>query len=274
MKRSTAFVKFSKLLFSDTKFFLKELLRYTSEADKRIYVQKTLGFTNGLPFIDLTELVPNFNEEIANYTFLEGTSQTIDIAFIKALCRQYDKCKYLEIGSWRGESLFNIAPVVDKCVSISFSASEVMSRFNNKPMADSLQIFSKGMSNVQHVEADSQTFNFENLNEKFDVIFVDGDHTYEGVMNDTKNAFKLLKDDSSVVIFHDCGFGFEDNRYEVIAGILDGTPADKRKNIYRVSNTLCGIFTTRKLNILNKTIPQVPNKVFSVKINSTPFKLK
>ena len=271
MNRGKTFISFAKLIFTDIKYLLKELLKYTNEAEKRIYVQKKSGLKTGLPLVDLTEIVPHFAEDISNYTFLEGTSSTIDIAFIKALCRQYDRCKYLEIGSWRGESLFNIAPVVSQCTSISFSADQVLSRFHNKTMADSLQIFSKGIKNVRHIEADSLTFNFDSLNEKFDVIFVDGDHTYNGVKSDARNAFRMLKDESSVIIFHDCGFGFEDNRYEVIAGILDGTPPEKRKFIYRVSNTLCGIYTTRKLNLLNKTDPQFPNKVFTVQIKQEPF---
>src|SRR5258706_661852 len=271
MSRGKAFLSFVKLFFTDTKYLLKELLKYTNEAEKRIYVQKKLDFKTGLPLVDLAEIVPHFTEEISNYTFLEGTSHTIDIAFIKAVCRQYERCNYLEIGSWRGESLFNISPVVSQCTSISFSPDQVLSRFNNKIMANSLRIFSKGIKNVRHIEADSLTFNFDSINEKFDVIFVDGDHTYEGVKSDTQNAFRMLKDESSIIIFHDCGFAFEDNRYEVIAGIIDGAPPEKRQFIYRVSNTLCGIYTTRKLNLLKKTNPQFPNKVFTVQIKQEPF---
>ncbi len=268
MTRSHAFIAFSKLIFTDTKFLLKELLKYVSEADKRIYIQKKMELTNGLPFVDLKELVPDLNETLENFTFLDGTSQTIDIAFLKALCRQFDKCEYLEIGSWRGESLFNISPVIHSGVSVSFSSDEVMKRFNNKPMADSIKFFSNTLPNIKHVEADSLTFDFNSLNQKFDVIFVDGDHTYEGVKSDTSNAFKLLKNESSVIVFHDCGFSNEDIRYEVVAGVIDGTPDDKRKFLYRVSNTLCGIYTTRKINPMPKTIPQLPNKVFKVRIES------
>jgi hypothetical protein len=271
MTRLKAVSVFLKLIFTDTKFLLKELLRYASEADKRIYFQKKYAKNNLFPLVNLTEITPGFNEEISNYTFLDGTSHTIDIAFIKALCKQYKNCNYLEIGSWRGESLFNIAQVAEKCVSISFSAKEVMSRFNNRIMADSIGLFTKNIQNIKHIEADSQVFNFESLNEKFDVIFVDGDHKYEGVKSDTINAFKMLKDDNSIIIFHDCGFSFEDNRYEVIAGIIDGTPAEKRKNLYRVSNTLCGLYINKSLKTLNKTIPQFPNTTFKIDITALPL---
>jgi hypothetical protein len=253
---------------------MKELLRFTQEAYHRKKVQKENGFAAGLPFIDLEEVVPMLNEVIDNYTFLDGTSQTIDIVFLKALCKQYEKCKYLEIGSWRGESLYNIAPVIESGVSISFSAREIMQRFANKPMSESIQLFSKGLNNITHIEADSQTFDFDSLGSKFDVIFVDGDHTYEGVRSDVANAFKLLKDSNSVLVCHDCGFSAEDMRYEVIAGALDGLPSDKRHNLYRVSNTLCAIYTERKLKTIQPTSPQLPNKVFRVQVTASKLMLK
>jgi hypothetical protein len=76
MKPSAALLKFSELLFSDTKFILKEHLRYTSEAEKRIYVQKKSVFSNGLLFIDPAEFVLDLNAEIAE-NILSKTSPQV-----------------------------------------------------------------------------------------------------------------------------------------------------------------------------------------------------
>ncbi len=271
MKRSVAFILFIKLLFVDLRNILKVLLRYTNEADKKYEAIKKYQLKDGLPFIDLNELVPNLNEEIVNYTYLDGTSLAIDIAFIKAMCRKYNDCNYLEIGSWRGESLVNIAQVAKQCTSISLSKEEIIAMGGGERAANLQRLFTDDIKNIKHIEHNSLTFDFGSLNEKFDIIFVDGDHTYTGVNADTKNAFKLLKDENSVIIWHDCGTNCENMRYEVLAAILDGCPPEERKYIYRVSNTLCGIYTKQKINSSIMTSPQIPNKTFTVNIKTVPY---
>ncbi|MGN8224497.1 class I SAM-dependent methyltransferase [Gracilimonas sp. BCB1] len=269
MNPREAVIPFFKLLFKDQKKILKSLLNYTKEADKR------LSFKNqykqiGLPFVDLQDLV-DINESIQNYTYLNGSSRPIDIALLMALCRKYENCNYLEIGSWRGESLVNVAKVASKCTSVSLSKDDMLSMGMNKKAADLQRLFSSETPNVTHIEANSLEYDFDQLNQKFDVIFVDGDHTYKGVKSDTMNAFKLLRNEDSVIVWHDCGGGFEGYRYEVISAIMDGTPPEKRNKIYRVSNTLCGIYTNQDLTSEFTDSPQTPNKVFSIDIKMNSY---
>ena len=85
-----------------------------------------------------------------------------------------------------------------------------------------------------------------------------------------QNAFKLLKDENSVIIWHDCGNTVNDYRYEVIAGIIKGCPPESLKHIYRVQNTLCGIYTKKSIKpseIVNKNSPIV---LFDMEIKSRP----
>src|ERR1035437_8860708 len=110
------------------------------------------------------------------------------------------------------------------------------------------RFFSKDLKNVKHIQADSQTFDYSSLNQKFDLIFIDGDHHSESVKNDTANAFKLLKVDDSIIVWHDYGNTPNDIRWDVLHGILDGTPSEKLGNLYHVSNALCAIYTSRKIN--------------------------
>ena len=88
------------------------------------------------------------------------------------------------------------------------------------------RFFSKDIPNITHLQADSQTFNFSSLQKKFDVIFLDGDHHTESIVKDTQNAFQLLKDDNSIIVWHDYGLGTETTRFNVLAGILDGCPPE------------------------------------------------
>ena len=80
-----------------------------------------------LPTIDLLDLFPNLSENIDSYSFLNGTSLITDLILLKSLARRFDNCAYLEIGSWRGESLANISDVTDDCTSLTLSGDEMRS---------------------------------------------------------------------------------------------------------------------------------------------------
>ena len=127
--------------------------------------------------------------------------------------------------------------------------------------------FSKDLTNVIHIETNSLTFNFDLLNKKFDLIFIDGDHSIKAVTSDTKNAFKLLKDENSIIVWHDYGYTPERIRYITLAGIMEGCPPQFRDNIYHISNTLCAIFTRGKYDIKKWIFPEIPNKVFKLNIS-------
>ena len=97
---------------------------------------------------------------------------------------------------------------------------------------------------------------------------------------DTRNAFKLLKDSQSVIVWHDYGFTPERINWQVFAGILDGCPEERRGDLYQVSNTRCTVYLSRDKDILSryaagyefptKTFAgfQLPDKTFEVKLTA------
>jgi hypothetical protein len=115
-------------------------------------------------------------------------------------------------------------------------------------------------------------YDFKKLNRKFDLIFIDGDHSYNGVKNDTKIAFELLRDEQAIIVWHDYARmpdGHE--RQEVIQAILAGTPDECKKYLYRVSNTLCAIFCRKELPAKYDAFPSFPNKIFQVSIKAEKY---
>jgi hypothetical protein len=263
MSRSKLFLPFLKILFFKPRLILKSLFHVTTNETTQNHV-KMLGFSDGLPVIDLLELIPNLNVEISNYSFLNGTSFTIDIAVLKSLASSFKDCSYLEIGSWRGESIANVADVAKECTSISLSDEEIRKMGFSEKFTRVSRFFSKEKNNIHYIAHNSMTFDFSSLKKKFDMIFVDGDHAYEAVKSDTANAFKLLKDENSIIVWHDYARALEFVNYPVLAGILDGTPEEKRKNIYSISNTLCAIYSTKKFQTGKLDHPTYPNKKFDV----------
>lgn len=134
------------------------------------------GFPEGLPTVDLLSILPGFCETVEPYSYLEGTSRTIDLALLKALARRKD-CRYLEIGTWRGESLANVASVAPHCVSVSLSAREMRQMGLSDAFIENHSVFCRDVSNITVIPHNSQTLDFSKLG-KFDLMFVDGDHSY------------------------------------------------------------------------------------------------
>jgi predicted O-methyltransferase YrrM len=225
-----------------------------------------------LPTIDLLEFYPVFEEELTTYSFLDGTSLITDIILLKKLAKNLTDCNYLEIGSWRGESIANVSEVADKCTSITLSPKEMSELNLSKEFIEVHGIFSKDKKNITEILHNSRNFDFNSFKQKFDLIFIDGDHSYEGVLNDTIKTFNLRKDSSSVIVWHDYGFSTEIVRYSVLKAILDGVPSEKHKNLYHVSNTMCAIYIeNQKFTTYKTTFPTFPNKIFSLRIKACPI---
>jgi hypothetical protein len=126
--------------------------------------------------------------------------------------------------------------------------------------------FTKGLPNVTHIGHNSQTFDFSPYEGRIDLVFVDGDHSYEGVRSDTRSAYRLLRNDESVIVWHDYGLTPETVNWRVLAGILDGAPDGAAKDLYHVSNTLCAIYSRKSLPSRREEFAQLPTRRFSVGI--------
>jgi predicted O-methyltransferase YrrM len=230
------------------------------------YVKKKYSLNKGLPIIDISELSPNFSEKIEIYSFLDGGSLATDVALLQILSKKFGKCKYFEIGTWRGESVANVARFAEECYTLNLSTEELLQKGLSQKNTELQGFFSKGKENIIHLYGNSMNYNFESIGKKFDLIFIDGDHHYESVKNDTEKIFKYLTHEKSIIVWHDYALTPEKIRADVLAGILDGTPEQYRKNIYHVSNTLCAIFTREKFNTSELNLPTTPNKTFSINL--------
>jgi len=257
-----------KLLLAHPISILKLGLRQCSEIVYKKYI-KTKYEVEQLPTIDILDIFPNFHENLTTYSYLEGTSLVTDIMLLKSLARSFKKCSYLEIGSWRGESIANVAEVADNCTSITLSAAEMKSLGFSDEFINVHGIYLKNINNINMIEHDSQTFDFSSLNKKFDLIFIDGDHFYSGILSDTRKTFLLRRDLNSIIVWHDYGFSTESVRHSVLAAILDGIPKEKHKNLFHVSNTMCAIYIeNREFPSHYSKFPSYPNKKFSIELKT------
>lgn len=233
----------------------------------RDFVIKSNNKIDRLPEISIKDLFEEFDQLIENFTYLEGGSLPIDIAFLMTLAQKYyQECSFLEIGTWRGETIFNVSKFAKDSTSISLSAEEMRELRLSEDFISLNRFFTKNNPKITNIEHNSHTIEYSSLEKKFDLIFIDGDHSFEGVKKDSILAFNLIKDNSSIIVWHDYGLTPETINYEVFAGILTGSPQDKRKNIYKVANTLCAIYINKDLPGKYCYFPKKPEIVFDINI--------
>ena len=163
------------------------------EKERKGYLQKTHGYTQ-LRTIDILDILPDFNETVRNYSFLAQTSLITDILLLKGLARKFDACTFLEIGCWRGESIANVAEVAKECISISLSPEEMRQQNLSEEYIKLHGCLSRGFDNITYIEHNSATFDFSSLNKKFDLIYIDGDHSCSGVKISFRNTASFLEE--------------------------------------------------------------------------------
>ncbi|WP_267405111.1 class I SAM-dependent methyltransferase [Chryseobacterium sp. GM_Chr_2] len=232
---------------------LLNLVLNDKEVRKKEFLKK-YPHLETLPQISLLDLSEDFDESI-DICFLDGASLPTDLALLKTLAK--GKKSYFEIGTWRGESVWNVAKVIDDCTTLNLSKEEIIALGIDKKYAELHGIVSRKNPSILHLEGNSKAFDFKGLDKKYDLIFIDGDHSYEMVKNDTKKVFGNLIHENSIVVWHDYAFNPEKIRYEVFQGILDGMPNNFHKNLYHVQNSLCAVFMkgdfkTKKFQSLNE----------------------
>src|SRR5690606_37465382 len=89
-------------------------------------VQKKYHLSQGLPQVLLDDLFPSFSEELHSFSFMGGGSLPTDIALLKSLCRQFNNAAYFEIGTWRGESVRNVAEIARECYTLNLSRQQIL----------------------------------------------------------------------------------------------------------------------------------------------------
>lgn len=226
------------------------------------------GFENGLPLLDPEMLFPDFDETVSPYAYLSGATTPIDLALLKALAKRYSVQDYFEIGTWRGESVANVAGTVPHCVTMNLSKEQIASMTKNRAYADLHGLFSRDLQNVEQLYGDSQQFDFSPYFGKFDMIFIDSDHHREAVVKDTQTAFRLRKNDNSIIVWHDYAYDPESIRWNVLSAILEGTPSDHRHRLYHIANTLCAVCLPEKFDARTLVPYEKPQHYYELEIRS------
>jgi predicted O-methyltransferase YrrM len=241
-------------------------------SDERVwtdYLRRHNYPLNGLPVVEWDDLFrPGFQETVEPFAFLDGGSLPVDIALLKGLARRFSACNYFEIGTWRGESAANVASVASQCYTLNLSEKEMLEKGMSKEYTGLHGFFSQKKKNITHLQGNSLTFDFAALQKKFDLIFIDGDHHFDVVKNDTEKVFAHLVHEHSIVVWHDYAYHPEKVRPEVLAALWEGTPVEKRNRLVHVAHTLCAVYLPEKVKTHHFHAPVRPGIQFKIDLTT------
>ncbi len=224
-----------------------------------------------LPEIEITDILELFSYK--NETnikiksdFSGGISPVNDYYFLCLIARAINVKKYFEIGTWVGLSSYNIS--VNLAGDVEIYTLDIPPDHPEialyKIPNEIFGIYSRDLKNVHFLKSDSKTFDFSSFKKQFDLVFVDGNHYYDYVVNDSKAALELLKNENSVIAWHDYILGGELNK-KVLAGILDGMPSSEHKHIYSLYQSNLALYS-KSFNFERKEFDKwnVPRSKFDI----------
>lgn len=173
-------------------------------------------------------------------TFIPGGSQILDYMFLKQIAIKSGSREYLEIGTYIGESINILTDCCEKLYSVTLPIESARKFYDEQFKMKNYVGRLVNDEKVTTYYTDSRQFDFSKHSETVDLYFIDGDHSYEGVYNDTKNVFMNKKEDA-IVVWHD--FKYTDTKYKamVINAVYDAL-GDEFDNVYVTDNNACGIY--------------------------------
>lgn len=153
-----------------------------------------------LPTVPLRDLFPGIEGLTAEVPISQIIRQRdmvlplAELLTIAGICRAMQPRRIFEIGTYSGASTLvmaiNAAPDVEIVTLDLDSADPVIgSCFRNSPLAD----------RIRQVRGDTRTFAFGPYEHSEDLVFIDANHAYEFIRNDTARAFEMLRPGGVIV---------------------------------------------------------------------------
>lgn len=148
---------------------------------------------------------------------------------IKYFCSEISNPKILEIGIFKGEffdyiaencnpgSLDGVDLFEGSCCSGNVDGNDIIWYDLDKSFKELTEKY-KDNVNINLYKKDSSTFLSTQNDNTYDVIYIDGDHSYEGVKKDLYQAFKKIKK-GGYIMGHDYEMNFNKAKINHIFGV-------------------------------------------------------
>lgn len=212
------------------------------------------------------------DNKINDLTFISGGSSTLDYFFINAIAQKFSIKKYLEIGTFTGESMAIVSKYAEECYSITLPDNAQMSEEMFRSLArksNFSRYFCKNKQNVKYFFENSLDFDYSKLPKDLDLVFIDADHSYDAIKKDTENIFNHIDRENCIVIWHDVKNFLNQLVYTTVAPIMEALPEKSQNNFYLVDRNMCGIYIPDKY--LNEfELEEDMNTIYSYEVQLVP----
>ena len=183
-----------------------------------------------------------------------GSTSTIESILLIKLMRIVDASYIFEFGTYKGlttrlllenipeknittERIFTLD--LDDLEGVNFQGTDI-NLANEVLNYKRKYTTSKNKHLVKQILQDCLTFNENKYLNKFQFIFVDGNHEVNYAKSDTEKSFKMLSDSPSCIVWHDYG----NPEFPELTAYIENLATTKK--IYHVENTMLAFYLTGK----------------------------
>ena len=165
--------------------------------DRRATEAKEVEFS--LPSRPLNELFPGIDGHKVTtlvkelYRPRDMVVPLVELLTLAAICRHKAPQRIFEIGTHTGSSTLVMA------LNVAEETEVLTLDLEPSEMIGSAYRDTETSSNIRQLYGNSVTFDYTPFLGAVDLIYIDGDHTYNGVKSDTEKAFTLLRPGGVIV---------------------------------------------------------------------------
>lgn len=201
-------------LFAKNRYLISKICAhygYTEKSKKAI-----------IPKLELSEIFPgDFSIQLPESVISGDRKTLLETIVMAKLTKLFNLNNIFEIGTFNGRTtlimaanctekakVYTLDLKKDKLNSTKYPILSVERKFVNKEIIGLKYLGTNYEKKIIQLYGDSMTFDFSPFYNKIDFIFIDGSHSYEYVLNDSKQALKLLRNGKGVILWHDYNTGW------------------------------------------------------------------
>lgn len=174
---------------------------------------------SNIRLVDIRNLIPHlfdYDVKLMKLAWEPGDITNADMLILLCLLVKATNAKKIfEIGTFRGRTTLNLALNMrrdGRIYTLDVSSQDFMTK----------DVDCTILSKIIRISCNSKSFDFTPSFNNMDIVFVDGGHTMDVIENDTKNAFKMIRE-KGIIVWDDYGRTFPD-----VKSFLDSLSFTKR----------------------------------------------